>query len=201
MKLKYNAPVVLTFAILSGMALGLNELTHGAGNALLFVTGRGPLTDPLTYVRLFTHVLGHVSPDHYMGNMMLFLLLGPMLEEKYGSRNLALVIGITAVVTGLVNALIGTQGLLGASGVVFAFIILASMTSFSAGEIPVTLVLVVLLYIGREVENALFTADEISQITHLVGGAMGGICGYWSVGGKKRKNPDEAKLSSCNPHK
>lgn len=189
LKLKYNAPVVLTFAILCGVVLGLQYLTHGASNALLFVTRRGPLTDPLTYVRLFTHVLGHVSLDHYMGNMMLFLLLGPMLEEKYGSRDLSLVIGITAVVTGLVNALISTHGLLGASGVVFAFIILASMTSFSAGEIPLTLVLVVLLYIGREVVNGLFTVDEISQMAHLVGGAVGGLCGYMAAGGKQQGRP------------
>ena len=186
LKVKYNSPVVLTFAILCAVTLAVNYLTHGASNTLLFVTRRGALLDPLTWVRLFTHVLGHASVDHYVGNMMLFLLLGPMLEEKYGSRDLVLVIAVTAVVTGLANALLGTAGLLGASGVVFAFIILASMTSFTAGEIPLTLILVVVMYIGREVLNGLFTVDHISQMAHIAGGAVGGVCGYMAaVGGRK----------------
>ena len=187
LKVTYNSPVVLTFAILCALTLAANYLTHGASNALLFITRRGAVSNPLTWVRLFTHVLGHASLEHYVGNMMLFLLLGPMLEEKYGSRDLVLVIAITAVVTGLANALMGTSGLLGASGVVFAFIILASMTSFTAGEIPLTLILVVLMYLGREVLNGLFTADNISQLAHIVGGAVGGVCGYMAAAGGRRK--------------
>ena len=119
-KLKYNAPVTLTFALLCAGTLALNALTGGRSNALLFIVHRGPLASPLTWLRLFTHVLGHASLDHYVSNMMLFLLLGPMLEEKYGSRDLALVIAVTAFVTGCVHCLISPAGLLGASGVVFA---------------------------------------------------------------------------------
>jgi len=182
-KVKYNSPVVLTFALVCAVTLAINTLTGGASNALLFVTHRGSPINPLTWVRLFTHVLGHASLDHYVGNMMLFLLLGPMLEEKYGSRDLLLVIAITAVATGLLNAIISTNGLLGASGVVFAFIILASMTSFKTGEIPLTFVLAVVLYIGREVMDGLFTADNISQLSHVVGGAVGGMCGYMAAAG------------------
>ncbi len=185
LKLKYNSPVVLTFAILCAVTLAVSALTHGASNAMLFTVRRGPLTSPLTYLRLFTHVLGHSSLDHYVGNMMLFLLLGPMLEEKYGSRDLILVIVITAFVTGLVHCLISPAGLLGASGVVFAFIILASMTSFRAGELPLTLVLVVVMYIGREVVNGLTVQDNISQLAHIVGGFSGAACGYMAAAGKR----------------
>lgn len=185
-KLKYNAPVTLTFALLCAAVLALNALTGGRSNALLFIVRRGPLASPLTWLRMFTHVLGHASLDHYVSNMMLFLLLGPMLEEKYGSRDLALVIAVTAFVTGCVHCLISPAGLLGASGVVFAFIVLASMTSFQAGEVPLTLVLVVVLYLGREVAAGLFTQDNVSQLAHIVGGLSGGICGYMAaVGGKK----------------
>lgn len=185
-KLKYNSPVVLTFALLCAGTLVLNALTGGRSNALLFVARRGPLGSPLTWLRLFTHVLGHVSLDHYVSNMMLFLLLGPMLEEKYGSRDLALVIAVTAFVTGAVHCLISPTGLLGASGVVFAFIILASMTSFQAGEVPLTLVLVVILYLGREVATGLFTQDNVSQLAHIVGGLSGALCGYLAAAGSKK---------------
>ncbi|MDY4507258.1 MAG: rhomboid family intramembrane serine protease [Candidatus Faecousia sp.] len=37
-------------------------------------------------MRCFTHVFGHVGFDHFLGNAMCLLLIGPMLEEKYGSK-------------------------------------------------------------------------------------------------------------------
>lgn len=185
LNVKYNAPVVLTFAIICAITLAINAITGGVSNRLLFIVRRSSPMNLLTYVRLFTHVLGHASMDHYVGNMMLFLVLGPMLEEKYGSWDLALVIVITALVTGVMHCLLTPYaGLLGASGVVFAFIILASMTSFRAGEVPLTLILVVILYIGREVANGLFVWDHISQLAHIVGGLTGAVCGYMAVSGK-----------------
>ncbi len=187
LKVKYNSPVVLTFAIICAITLAVNAITGGASNRLLFVVHRGSLLDPLTYVRLFTHVLGHADLNHYVSNMMLFLLLGPMLEEKYGSLDTVLVIAITALTTGLVFVLLNpTGGLLGASGIVFAFIVLASMTSFRAGEIPLTLILVVIMYIGREVASGLSGWDNISQLAHIVGGFTGAACGYMAMVGKTK---------------
>lgn len=180
-KLTYNSPVILTFALVCVIVLIVNTLTGGASNMLLFITRRGSVANPLTWLRLFTHVFGHASWDHLASNMILFLVLGPMLEEKYGSKTILFVIAMTAVVTGVVNTLIGIEGLLGASGVVFAFIILASMASFKQGEIPLTLVFVAILYIGKEVVNGLFTQDNISQMAHIVGGLCGAVCGYMAA--------------------
>ena len=42
------------------------------------------LADPLFFVRLFGHVLGHAGWDHFIGNMLLFLVIAPPLEERYG---------------------------------------------------------------------------------------------------------------------
>jgi len=177
-KIQYNSPVVLTFALISLGALILNYLTLGVSNKLLFSVYRSPLSNPLTYVRLFTHVLGHGDFSHYIGNMMLFLLLGPIIEEKYGSKNLLIIIAITASVTGILNNILFTTGLLGASGIVFCFIILSSMTSVKEGKIPVTLILVCILYMGQEVWGAAFSKDNISQFAHIIGGFCGGVFGY-----------------------
>ncbi len=178
-KITYNSPVVLSFALLCVVTLVISELTGGASNTLLFMTYRGSILNPLTWVRLFTHVLGHSSWEHLISNMMLFLVLGSMLEEKYGSKNILFVMSATAFITGFINAIICQNGLLGASGIVFAFIVLASMTSFKQGEIPLTLILVVILYIGKEVINGLYTHDNISQMAHIVGGLSGGTFGYY----------------------
>ena len=70
LRLQYNAPVVLTFSLLSLGALLLEMLTGGGSTRLLFCVYRSPLTDPLTYVRLFGHVLGHAGYGHFISNIM-----------------------------------------------------------------------------------------------------------------------------------
>lgn len=175
---QYNSPVVLTFALLSLAALLLGIATGGESTKLLFCVYRSAPTDPLTYVRLFGHVLGHASLSHYMGNMMLFLLLGPMIEEKYGSKLLLGMILITALVTGLVNMLFFSGALLGASGIVFMLIILSSMVRLEEGKIPLTMLLVVIIYLGQEIYNGIISQDSVSQLTHVLGGICGGFYGW-----------------------
>lgn len=178
-KITYNSPVILTFAGISLVALILNYITFGYTNKLLFSVYRSSFANPLMYVRLFTHVLGHADVSHYMGNMMLFLLLGPAIEEKYGSLNTLLIIAGTAFITGVLNCILFPRtALLGASGVVFCFIILSSMTSIKSGEIPLTLIIVAVLYVGQEVFNAIAKDDNVSQFGHIVGGACGCGMGY-----------------------
>lgn len=178
MKIKYNSPVVLTFALICGAVLGINYLTAGASNTFLFSTYRGSMLNPLTYIRLFTHVLGHANLSHYVNNMMLFMLLGPMLEEKYGSKKLVAIIAISAFITGIVNMVLSNNALLGASGVVFTFVVLSSMTAFEKKEIPLTLIIVAVLYIGNELLDGAFSKDNISQLAHIFGGLTGALCGF-----------------------
>jgi len=172
MKLKYNSPVILTFALISFVALILNMITNGASNKLLFSVYRFQMTDPLGYLRLFSHVLGHVNFEHFSSNMLLFLLTGPLLEEKYGSKNILIIILITAFITGVIHITFSQNGLLGASGVVFTFITLASITSVKSKEIPITMIIISILYIGNEALS-LSTNDNISHLTHILGGLVG----------------------------
>ena len=177
-KLDYNAPVALTFALLSLIALFLGWVTGGVTTTKLFCVYGSSWADALTYVRLFGHVLGHADLSHYISNMMLFLLLGPIVEEEYSSGKLLLMIAATSVVTGLVGILLFPRvGLLGASGVVFMMIILASMVSYRKGRIPITFIAVALLYLGQEIHDAVFITDNISQLSHIVGGVLGLLFG------------------------
>ena len=177
--IRFNAPVILTFALLSLLALLLGNWTNGAATHQYFSVYRSSLSDPLTYVRFIGHVLGHADYEHYMGNMLLLLLVGPGLEEKYGSGTMVWMILVTALVTGLVHfVFFPGSALLGASGVVFMMIVLSSFTAMRRGEIPVTLILVVIFYLGGEIMDGLFKKDNISRITHIVGGLCGLIFGF-----------------------
>ena len=178
-KIHYNSPVVLSFALISLVVLILDRLSAGWTTKQLFCVYHCSLLDPLAYVRFFGHVLGHSSWSHYTGNMLLFLLIGPPLEEKYGSKTLLEFIALTALVTGLVEFfLIPGAALLGASGVVFMMIVLSSFTQTREGTVPLTFILVLVFYLGGEVINGLSSADNISQLTHIVGGVCGMIFGF-----------------------
>ena len=184
--IRFNAPVLLTFALLSLIALLLGSWTNGAATTQYFSVYRSSLADPLTYVRFFGHVLGHSGYDHYMGNMLLLLLVGPGLEEKYGSGTMVWTIAVTALVTGLVQFIFFPHSaLLGASGIVFMMIVLSSFTE-SRGGIPITLILVVIFYLGGEIIDGIRNTDSISQLTHVVGGALGMIFGFLYRGGRRK---------------
>ena len=179
LRIQSNSPVVLSFALLSLLALILGRLTGGWTTRALFCVYRAPLTDPLTYVRMVGHVLGHSGYAHYMGNMTLLLVIGPPLEEKYGSRRLLGCILFTALASGLVQFIFfpGTA-LLGASGIVFMMIVLSSLAGMREGTIPLTLILVVLIYLGGEIVDAVTVRDNVSQLTHIVGGLCGAGLGF-----------------------
>lgn len=178
-RIHYNAPVVLTFTALSLAALILNEITGGWSNRVLFSVYRAPLLDPLTWLRMFTYVLGHSGYQHFIGNILLLLVVGPPMEDKYGSKRLLLAILITAAATGIVEMLfLPRYALLGASGIVFMLIVLSSLSGMRDGEIPLTLILVVVLYLGREIVNMVTVRDNISQLGHILGGLCGGVIGF-----------------------
>ena len=178
LRLQYNAPVVLSFALLSLAAMIINHITLGRANRLLFSVYRCSLGEVLAWPRFFLHVLGHANFSHYIGNMMLILVIGPPLEEKYGSRPLLWAIAVTALVAGLVHWLFfpGTA-LLGASGIVFMMIVMSSLAGMKDGCIPLTLILVLALYIGGEIVQGVTLKDNVSQLTHVVGGLCGAFLG------------------------
>lgn len=190
LKITYNSPVILTYTLICVVITALDtsvfansESNVGALSAILFTVYpfNSPymdLANPLTYFRLFSHAMGHANWEHLVGNFSFILLLGPILEEKYGSRLLLLVLFITAFTTGILNATFFDNSLLGASGEVFMMILLVSFTNARRGTIPLTFILVALLFLGKEVYNAVATQDQISQFAHIIGGVCGGVFGY-----------------------
>jgi membrane associated rhomboid family serine protease len=197
LRITYNAPVVLTFAI---AAVAVFILTNAIDSTKLWFVAWPELHDSRAYVGLFSHILGHANWQHLIGNFMLILLLGPILEERHGSMQLALMILLTALITGLANLVFSNGLLLGASGIVFMMILLASMANVRGGEIPLTFIAVALIYMGGEIVRA-FREDQISQMAHLVGGFAGAAFGFLGAGGRraaaaaKTKGSTSAELS------
>ncbi|MCL2007765.1 MAG: rhomboid family intramembrane serine protease [Treponema sp.] len=185
MRIRYNSPTVLTFAFISALVLILSQTVMRTLTIQWFVVpGRDGFSagNFRHWVTLVTHVLGHAGWLHLVSNFSFILLIGPILEEIYGSASLFIMIFITALVTGILNVLFFNSGLLGASGVVFMMILLASFTNFNRGEIPLTFILVLILYLGRELFDTFGAeANNISQFAHIVGGFIGSLFGFFRV--------------------
>lgn len=180
LSITFNAPVTLTFILICFVVLLISFVTGGKSTTLLFMTYRSSLKSPLTYVRFITYIFGHSGWEHFVGNATYILLLGPMLEEKYGSAMLIKVMLITAIVTSIFNYIFFPNvALCGASGVVFAFIILTSFTGFKKGEIPLTFILVAVVFIGQQVIEGITVQDNISNMSHILGGVVGAVSGYF----------------------
>lgn len=178
-RITFNSPVLLTFVFICLIATALGVATGGRLTEAFFMTYKAPLTRPGTWLRFITYIFGHAGWAHLVGNASYLLLLGPMLEEKYGSRMMVEIIGITAVVTAVINYIFFPRvGLCGASGIVFAFILLASFTGVKDREIPLTFILVALIYIGQQIYEGIAVSNNVSNMAHIVGGICGGILGY-----------------------
>lgn len=178
-KIVLNAPTTLAFTALCFIATLLGIITKGWLTGYMFSVYRTSFKDPLMYVRMFTYVLGHADMSHFVGNASFLLLLGPLLEEKYGSRNLIFVILTTALVTGIIFVLVlPSYPACGASGVVFAFILLSAFIGFRDHEIPLTFLLVSVLYLGQQIYDACMVHSFVSQIGHILGGITGTALGF-----------------------
>ncbi len=181
-KLDYNSPVILSYFFISAIVLALGYATGGQIMSAYFTVFRTSFDDPLQYLRLITHICGHASFNHFIGNFLMILILGPMLEEKYGSPFMLQAMLVTAAVTGLFSIMLFPQvALAGASSIVFMLILLASIVNFRSGRIPMTFLLVLVLYLGQELYDTLFTQGNTSHFAHIVGGLCGAVLGFFKA--------------------
>jgi membrane associated rhomboid family serine protease len=178
MKIHYNSPFVLTFTLAAVGIMLLSNFSGGQTAQYLFtVYPHMSFKDPLSYFRTVSHILGHANWNHLVSNFTFILLLGPMLEEKYGTKNLLIMTLITAVITGIFNNFLFSTGLFGASGIVFMFILLSSFANIKSGHIPLTFLLIAVLFLGKEIFYSI-SEDQISQFAHIVGGVCGAVFGF-----------------------
>lgn len=231
--LKYDSPVTLTFVLLSTLILALDSfalkgflttnifICHGSkavGNIAAF-----DYKNFLDYLRLFTHILGSSGWQSLLANSTFILLLGPTLEERYGSPILLLMIVLTSLVGGVLNACLVPFFESGSQSIVFMMICLAAITAFSKKEIPLSWIIVFVLYFalklcssysdfsssssapfslsstssGKKLDFIEFLTLNLNTFTSLAAGIVGSLFGFL-VSPKKRSSSENSKTSSKN---
>lgn len=197
-RVTYDAPVTLSFIFVTAIIFLLDQFVF-KGNisrkALICMgTSRGNIfnyTDPLSYVRIFAHVFHANTWINMISNATFLLLLGPVLEERYGS----LVIGLTIFLSTLVSGVLATFSptpVSGPAGIIFLFILLSTISSFEKRNLSLSSILLFILYSafvftqGYERNIAtipgnkiiIFFKANIPSFMALISGITGSIAGF-----------------------
>ncbi|WP_149554738.1 rhomboid family intramembrane serine protease [Treponema pectinovorum] len=200
-RLSYNAPVTLTFSLCCIFIVVLDQyLTRGKIVRMFFAVpgnknSNFPFdwTNALCYIKLFIHVFGHADINHLLGNLSFILLLGPLMEERYGSLRLAFMMILTAFITGLINALFLTTFLAGSSGIGFMLIVLASLSTLKQHTIPFSFIMIIGVYIARELISP--SEQNVSTIAHIIGGLCGSVFAFIHSSKATKKIESKENLS------
>lgn len=170
-KFEYNSPVVLTFSLLA-VAIYFIDIILPFNIMSNVFTCYGHISVQ-GFFQLLLWPLGHGSFEHLAGNLTILLLIGPMIEKKYSSKTVLILMVVSAILIGGMQGLIFHSGILGASGIVFMMIVLTSFTSDTKNKIPLTFVAIAFIFLGKEIFNGVFVQNNISELAHLLGAGIG----------------------------
>lgn len=199
LKFIYDAPATLTFAFVCIILFALDTFVFKQKLASLILTspvngGSAALaggalgvagaaasnlafsaSNPLSYLRLFSYALGAASGEILVCNMIFILLLGPSMEERYGTVVIAIMTFVSALFSGVLNACFCKSTLQGCEAIIFMMIFLNSFISLSKKKIPFSFVLVFILFVLRGIFSADFKAA--SSAIQIIINVAGGLCG------------------------
>lgn len=180
LKFSYDAPVSQTFVIIT-VAIFLLDLlvfklklntsyliapTSAAGN-LPF-----SLKEPLSWVRLLFYIFGGTDKALLFTNLLFVILIGPTMEERYGSIIIGLMFFVSAMFTGVLNVCACKFGISGCSSVVFMLLILNALMFFTKKTVSATSITMILLFVCRE-----FFIQNPNGIAGTLITLAGGLCG------------------------
>lgn len=179
-----DSPLILTICLL---CLLLQFISFLFGNYIVNNFFSVPsfsnfyIYSPICYFRLISHVFGHTSWEHLNSNITHLLLVGPNCEREYGIYKITLIVIFTALSSSIVHILFGPNNSiqLGASGLVFMFILLNSLINSKTTRVPLTFICQVLIWCYREIIAHFINHDGISHLAHLTGAIVGTISGYY----------------------
>jgi membrane associated rhomboid family serine protease len=176
MQFALNSPVVLTYALVSTAIILLTPLIPGLQSWIIAPNAFVPASVHF-WICLFSHVIGHADWTQLVDNFALILLIGPQIEARHGWRSLIIIILVTSAITGILSTFLRSSGVWGSSGIAFMMILLSSAFNYRTSAIPVTVILIVALYIGRDLSHISSNTGE-THLLQLIGGVCGSVFGY-----------------------
>ena len=206
-KLSYNAPFTITLCAVSLIVFLIDKFAFkGSLMAKAFIcrshTGAIPFDfkNIKDYITLLSHALGNSSISTLLLNMILALILGPVLEERYGSPVMILMSVITTLIAGVLTACLGNTPLSGFQSIVIMMIFLSSLQPFQKKDLQISWIAVIIFYLVMDfidLSDSNFTTVQklISPAIELCAGLAGSLFGFLSAPKKKPSSPKKDKPS------
>ncbi|MGN0728108.1 rhomboid family intramembrane serine protease [Treponema sp.] len=205
----FDSPVILVFTAVSAAFFIFDAFSSINISGLLFEC-HGAKSDPAfnfksaaDYARMIFYPLGFSGRPQFFMSMAFLLLLGPLLEERYGSLMLSLMLFITSLVGGVLTACLSPFSIMGAGGIVFMLVILSVLQSFIKKQVPFSWIFVFILFISFELtavpasENFPdFLNKSVPVFIQLASGICGSLFGFF-VCPKKRESTRKAQKTTA----
>lgn len=218
-KLRYDAAFTLTFCIVSFLVLILSQTVLKNLNlvqkifSLPGTVSKSVSVDasqiiqtesvfdfknPFHYARLILYIFGSKDVLQFLISFAFILPLGTQMEERYGSAAIGVMILITTLVTGVLNACLIPATLCGADAIVFMLILLGAITSLSKNELPVSALMIFALYMGCEFyfNGAITNAKLVAIFARLAGALCGSMFGFLTAPKTRRASSTKSASNS-----
>ncbi len=169
----------MLYAFLCFCAFGLDYYTGGGMTDSIFSVYRSTeMMDPRMYMRFIFHVCGYNDLQIFFRDILLILAIGPYVEKKSTSMGVLLMIGLVAFFTSIVHFfLFPGISIMGARGVITAFLIIASHTGKEDGCIPLSFIGAILAAFGYYGMMAYMGGGDSYTMACVAEGLIGAIIG------------------------
>ena len=146
------------------------------------------MTSNFSWTWITTTLVHADISSHWMSNIFIIALLGPVIERRYGIIRTVIMIILTTLATSYVGSLRNVAGI-GMSDICFMFILLHCFCKENTG-ISFTCIVLILLKLIPELSN-INVNDGIGHGAHFIGGVLGLVFGL--VNNKLEKMTEEAE--------
>ena len=156
-------------------------------------------SQPANYARLILFAFGNKSFLQMIFSLAFILPFGALMEERYGSPAVALMMAISAFVSGALNACLVPQTLCGAAAIALMLILLSSITSLAKNEIQLSSLLTLAICLSANIylvslDGGLNRYGATSLFVQLAGALAGSMAGFLTA--PKTRKPSAAKTTS-----
>ena len=198
LKFSYDAPVTLSFVIISALLFLLSNyiIKNGALAGILAspTSQAGSLPfivkAPLSYLRLFLYVFGSDEVTNYITDILIILMLGPAMEERYGSVIIGIMLFVSALFSGVLNASFCAESLIGPVPLVCMMTFLTAFMSFSNKTVPITFIATIIAFGYLAINSGM---GALRFIICIAGGLCGSLFAFLTspkVKAAKKKDDD-----------
>lgn len=179
-KVAVDAPVTIGFVLICFFIFVIDSffakgfLSANVFNSPTNAKGAFPfiVSEPLMYAKLILYVFSTNSIQLLVLNMLLIVLLGPEMEQKYGSVIIGIMILISALFSGVLNVCFCSQPIQGCLSVIFMLAFLNVFYAIVQNKLTVSSIIVFVLVFVYE-----FFQKSDNGVIGILISICGGLCG------------------------